>query len=51
MEIKLNSNYWDCECEENFIHPRTQRKCTACEEHEEDMPDSRENEIKYLLNK
>ncbi|MEM6320456.1 MAG: hypothetical protein AAF960_22495 [Bacteroidota bacterium] len=50
MEIITNPNYWDCECEENFIHPKTVTECpNGCEYDEEFSPDSRENEIDLLL--
>lgn len=44
-EIILNENYWDCECEHNFIHQRDELFCPACGARREDQPDSRQNEI------
>ncbi len=44
-EIKLSPDYWDCECEKHFIHPRSDERCPICGADQEDMPDSRVNEI------
>jgi hypothetical protein len=44
-EIQINPNFWDCECEKNYIHPKTQKECAICGAKSEDMPDSRQNEI------
>lgn len=38
--------YWDCECEEEYIHPAGQSCCTKCGAVREDCPDSRLAEIK-----
>ena len=38
--------YWDCECEEEYIHPAGQPCCTKCGAVREDCPDSRLAEIK-----
>jgi len=39
-------NYWDCECEEKYIHHKSARKeCTKCGTFHEDQPDSRVDEI------
>ena len=48
--IKLNPNYWDCECEHDFIHPKEMYYCVLCGAYKDDQPDSRENEIKNLPN-
>ena len=37
--------FWDCNCEEEYIHPATQEVCLACNTHREDGPDARVNEI------
>ncbi len=37
---KTTLEYWDCECEQGYIHPRTESKCTACEAMREHQPDS-----------
>ena len=40
--------YWDCECERDFIHPKTQSKCNICGVLAEEQPDSRVNEVLML---
>ena len=37
--------FWDCNCEEEYIHPATQEVCLACNTHREDGPDARVDEI------
>ena len=41
-----NSQYWDCECDKNYIHKRSEStECLVCGYCEEDMPDSHQTEI------
>ena len=50
--IKTNPNYWDCECESNYIHKKTETKhCVKCDTYEDEQPDSREDEIKDIQTK
>ena len=47
-DIQTTENYWDCECvgtPEEYIHPKSQTMCTECKQHQDDMPDSRMNEV------
>ena len=44
-DITLNLDYWDCECERDYIHPLTQTVCSACGFSQEDGPSSHENEV------
>lgn len=44
-EVKTTEKYWDCECKENFIHPKTQAQCYICGALAEEQPDSRVNEV------
>jgi hypothetical protein len=37
--------FWDCECEEDYIHPATQEVCLACNTRREDAPDARVDEV------
>jgi hypothetical protein len=37
--------FWDCECEDAFIHLFTEDSCLACEARREEQPPSRVNEI------
>ena len=47
--MKLNSNYWDCECEENYIHKKSKTFCSKCGAEEENQPDSHANEVEAML--
>lgn len=44
-DVKTTEKYWDCECKNNFIHPKVQAKCNICGALAEEQPDSRENEV------
>jgi len=37
---KTTLEYWDCECEQGYIHPKTESRCAACEATQEHQPDS-----------
>ena len=37
--------FWDCECEENYIHSCTEETCPACGTTREEAPDARVNEV------
>ena len=39
------SLFWDCECEERYIHPFHLRECPACGVWREDAPDARLMEV------
>ena len=41
-------NYWDCECKERYIHPKTLIYCPRCKAYRDDSPDSRVIEINDL---
>ena len=44
--ILLNADYWDCECESDYIHKKVETNyCVKCDTYEEDQPDSRQEEI------
>lgn len=44
-QIKTTEKYWDCECKDNFIHPKTQIMCNICGATAEEQSDSRVNEV------
>ena len=47
MTVKTDDRYWDCECENNYIHLKTNTlSCSVCGMTEDESPDSRPNEIK-----
>ena len=41
----LNELFWDCECDNRFVQPKSVVRCPRCGACQEDMPDSRQNEI------
>lgn len=47
--IILNLDYWDCECENDFIHPISQQRCDICGSEQEESSSSRENEVQHLF--
>ena len=49
--IHTNSAYWDCNCEEDYIHSIKERICLKCGAVSKDQPDSRQNEIDEMLKK
>ena len=48
---EFNSNYWDCECKQDFIHNKEVLQCDKCGTIREDQPDSRAQEVKFYLKK
>jgi hypothetical protein len=37
--------FWDCECTELYIHPKSVTECLHCSARAEDQPDSRITEV------
>lgn len=44
-DVLTTEKYWDCECGDNFIHPKTQGSCDVCGALVGEQPDSRVNEV------
>lgn len=44
-----NPAYWDCECEKDYIRPKSKPECDICNTCEDDQPDSRADEVKAAL--
>ena len=44
-DIILTPLFWDCECEENYIHPASEAFCYVCGAVREESPDSRAIEV------
>lgn len=44
-DVKTTEKCWDCECKDNFIHPKAQVKCNICGAVAEEQPDSMINEV------
>ncbi len=43
--IDTTEEYWDCECEYNYIHPKTQKSCPICGAMADEQPDSIVDEV------
>ena len=43
--MKLTEEYWDCECQYNYIHPKSQKYCKECKAISKNQPDSRLSEV------
>lgn len=41
--------FWDCECKQNYLHPKDEPFCSVCGKHQEEMPDSRTVEVEEFL--
>jgi len=44
----LNNDFWDCECETNYIHSKNIKLCLNCNANQEEQPDSRQSEVETL---
>lgn len=54
MKIKrkrfvTNPHFWDCECEDRYIHPKSDKTCSRCGSESCDQPDSRDDEVMRYL--
>ena len=47
-DIILNLNYWDCECEDNYIHRIDDLECPKCGALQNESPNSRANEVDLM---
>ena len=45
ISCRTTFEYWDCECEHNYIRHKSEKSCLLCGAQEEDMPDSRVREV------
>ena len=43
--MELSNHFWDCECEEHYIHSSSETVCVKCSAQRDEMPDSRQDEI------
>ncbi len=47
--VITNSNYWDCECESNYIHKKQDKtNCDKCGASMDSQPDSIQKEIEQI---
>ena len=44
-EVQTTPYFWDCECEDKFIHPKSVDMCLACGAASGNQPDSRVSEV------
>jgi hypothetical protein len=44
-DIWLTPLFWDCECEDDYIHPASQPFCYRCHFRREESPDARVPEV------
>lgn len=47
--IETDPKYWDCECERDYIKPKSQKTCPQCRREREEQPDSRVDEVAAML--
>lgn len=46
LNQQTHDDYWDCECDKNYIHAKSRGTyCSLCKSPEDSMPDSRVLEI------
>jgi hypothetical protein len=45
LTIRLNEDFWDCNCETDYIRPIEQCQCLKCGAEEINCPNSRQTEI------
>ena len=49
MSIETNPDFWDCECEYDYIHNKKESDyCWDCNTSHEEQPDSREIEVQWM---
>ena len=44
-DIWLTPLFWDCECEDDYIHPASEPTCFRCHFQREESPDARVLEV------
>ena len=44
-QIETTDEFWDCNCDHYYIHPKTDERCIFCGSWRADCPDSRVSEI------
>lgn len=47
--VVTNNNFWDCECESNYIHTKSTRLCSHCNAESDEQPDSHQSEVEALV--
>ena len=49
MDEITTNDYWDCECEFDYIHSKAQSTCSLCGTSSKDQPDSIKDEVDFWL--
>ncbi len=44
-KVQTTHHFWDCECDDEFIHPKDQRDCIKCNTTASGQPDSRVSDV------
>jgi hypothetical protein len=50
MKPLFNPEYWDCKCDDNYIHKKPRNYCPRCGASESNSSDSWSHEIEKLYN-
>lgn len=48
--VETTEKYWDCDCENNYIHPKSKERCSICGADRENSPDSMACEVDSYIN-
>ena len=48
-QVETDPDWWDCNCEKYFVHPKYERSCSRCGAKRDEQPDSRVKEIPLVL--
>ena len=43
--VCTTDKYWDCECDNDYIHPKSQHRCEKCGASSEEGPDAHVLEV------
>jgi len=47
--METDPRFWDCECKDNYIHPKDEPMCQVCGKHQDEQPDSIVVEVEKFL--
>jgi len=48
-DVETTEEFWDCECPEDFQHPKAEETCPKCKASRDSQPDSHVNELPTSL--
>ena len=49
--ITLNHSFWECECNDNYVRPKSQLACSGCDANHEDCADAYEETVQREIYK